>query len=118
MHREGVLDTNPPEEDDDSAEPPHFLSDDNGALPTIDSIDLWTEPSVCNRPVTGSHGFGSSHRLEQCCRWLAALHRIENVEVPLSHRLLLVDLCKVHPRDALKAFFPPCFRLILTVLVP
>ena len=25
--------------------------------------DLWTEPSVCNRPVTGSHGFGSSHRL-------------------------------------------------------
>ena len=29
--------------------------------------DLWTEASVCNRPVTGSHGFGSSHRLEQCC---------------------------------------------------
>ena len=25
--------------------------------------DLSTEPSVCNRPVTGSHGFGSSHRL-------------------------------------------------------
>ena len=28
--------------------------------------DLGTEPSVCNRPVTGSHGFGSSHRLGQC----------------------------------------------------
>ena len=26
--------------------------------------DLGTEPSVCNRPVTGSHVFGSSHRLE------------------------------------------------------
>ena len=35
--------------------------------------DLWTEPSVCNQPVTGSHGFGSSHRLERCCLWLAAL---------------------------------------------
>ena len=35
--------------------------------------DLWTEPSVCNRPVTGSQGFGSSHRLERCCLWLAAL---------------------------------------------
>ena len=35
--------------------------------------DLWTEPSVCNRPVTGSHGFGSSHRLERCCLWLAVL---------------------------------------------
>ena len=34
--------------------------------------DLWTEPSVCNRPVTGSHGFGSSHRPERCCLWLAA----------------------------------------------
>ena len=27
--------------------------------------DLGTEPSVCNRPVTGSHGFGSSHILER-----------------------------------------------------
>ena len=35
--------------------------------------DLWTEPSVCNRPVTGSHGFGSSHRLERCCLWRATL---------------------------------------------
>ena len=35
--------------------------------------DLWTRPSVCNRPVTGSHGFGSSQRLGRCCLWLAAL---------------------------------------------
>ena len=27
--------------------------------------NLGTEPSVCNRPVTGSHVFGSSHRLKQ-----------------------------------------------------
>ena len=38
MHRDGVSDTNPPEEDDDSAEPPQFISDENGALHTIDSI--------------------------------------------------------------------------------
>ena len=35
--------------------------------------DLGTEPSVCNRPVTGSHGFGSSHRLERCCLWRETL---------------------------------------------
>ena len=35
--------------------------------------DLGTEPSVCNRPVTGSHVFGSSHRLERCCLWRATL---------------------------------------------
>ena len=35
--------------------------------------DLWTRPSVCNRPVTGSHGFGSFQRLGRCCLWLAAL---------------------------------------------
>ena len=82
--------------------------------------DLWTEPSVCNRPVTGSHGFGSSHRLEQCCLW--------NAEAPLSRHLLPsigrqtsqkgdtpfhCHLCQIHPRDAFKAFFHPCFRLIL-----
>ena len=52
--------------------------------------DLWSAPSVCNRPVTGSHGFGSSHRLEQCCLWLAALpfRWMANAEVPLSHHLL------------------------------
>ena len=93
--------------------------------------DLWTEPSVCNRPVTGSHGFGSSHRLEQCCLWLAALHchRMGNVEAPLSHHLLLAvgrqtsqkgdtpfhcHLCQIHPRIAFKEFLPPCFRWILT----
>ena len=84
-------------------------------LPNGDYIwhDLWTEPSVCNRPVTGSHGFGSSHRLGQCCLWFAALHfhRIENAEVPLSHHRFLVDLCHIHLRDAFKALFPPCFRL-------
>ena len=78
--------------------------------------DLWTEPSVCNRPVTGSHGFGSSHRLEQCCLWFAALHfhLIENAEVPQSHHRLLGNLCQIHPRDAFKALLPPCFRLFLT----
>ena len=35
--------------------------------------DLGTEPSVCNRPVTGSHGFGSSHRLDRCCLWWETL---------------------------------------------
>ena len=34
--------------------------------------DLGTELSVFNLPVTGSHGFGSSHRLERCCLWRAA----------------------------------------------
>ena len=78
--------------------------------------DLGTERSVCNRPVTGSHGFGSSHRLGQCCLWFAALyvHRIEYAEVPLSHHVLLVVLCHIHLRDAFKALFPPCFGLILT----
>ena len=33
--------------------------------------DLWTGPSVCNRPVTGSHGFGSSQRLGRRSLWLA-----------------------------------------------
>ena len=72
--------------------------------------------SVCNRPVTGSHGFGSSHRLGQCCLWFAALHvhRIEYAEVPLSHHLLLVVLCHIHLRDAFGALFPPGFELILT----
>ena len=78
--------------------------------------DLGTEPSVCNRPVTESHGFGSSHRLGQCCLWFAALHvdRIEYAEVPLSLHLLLVVLCHIHLRDAFRALFPPCFGLILT----
>ena len=53
MHREGVFDTNDsekachlsvmyvcqsPEEDDDSAEPPHFSSEENITLQSIDSI--------------------------------------------------------------------------------
>ena len=93
--------------------------------------DLWTGPSVCNRPVTGSHGFGSSHRLEQCCLWLAALPFcwMGNAEVPLSHHLLPAvsrrtsqegetpfhfHLCQVYPRDSFMEFLPPCFRLILT----
>ena len=108
--------------------PPHeFSAGRNG-----DCIwrDLWTEPSVCNRPVTESHGFGSSHRLEQCCLWLAALHfhRMGNA-VPLSHHLLPAvnrqtsqkgdmpfhgHLCQIHPRDAFREFLPPCFRLFLT----
>ena len=93
--------------------------------------DLWTRPSVCNRPVTGSHGFGSSRRLEQCCLWLAALpfRRMGNAEVPRSHHLLPAvsrrtsqegdapfhfHLCQIHPRDSFREFLPLCFRLILT----
>ena len=52
--------------------------------------DLWTEPSVCNRPVTGSHSFGSSHRLERCCLWRATvpggdLRSLCPVEFPRCH---------------------------------
>ena len=51
--------------------------------------DLWTGPSVCNRPVTGSHGFGSSQRLGRCCLWLAALpvRGKGSAEVPQCHLL-------------------------------
>ena len=51
--------------------------------------DLWTRPSVCNRPVTGSHGFGSSQRLGRCCLWLAALpvRGKGSAEVPQCHLL-------------------------------
>ena len=53
--------------------------------------DLWTGPSVCNQPVTGSLAFGSSQRLGRCCLWLAALpsHWIGSTEVPLRLHLLL-----------------------------
>ena len=51
--------------------------------------DLWTRPSVCNRPVTGPHGFGSSQRLGRCCLWLAALpvRWKGRAEVPQCHLL-------------------------------
>ena len=68
--------------------PPHDLSAGRDG----DYIwrDLWTGLSVCNRPVTGSPTFGSSHRLEQCCLWLAALplRWIGSAEVPLCHHLV------------------------------
>ena len=55
--------------------------------------DMGTEPSVCNRPVTGSHGFGSSHRLGQCCLWFAVLHvhRIENAKHGTISAMLRTD---------------------------
>ena len=51
--------------------------------------DLWTRPSICNRPVTGSHGFGSSQRLGRCCLWLSALpvRWKGSAEVPQCHHL-------------------------------
>ena len=58
---------------------------------------MWTEQSVCNRPVTGSHVFGSSHRLERCCLWRATVPRGDlrslcPVELPRCHlRTLLVS---------------------------
>ena len=44
---------------------------------------------MCNRPVTGSHGFGSSQRLGRCCLWLAALpvRGKGSAEVPQCHLL-------------------------------
>ena len=53
--------------------------------------DLWTGPSLCNQSVTGSHVFGSSHRLGRCCLWLPGLpfRWIGSAEVPLRHHLLL-----------------------------
>ena len=52
-----------------------FPPDDLSAGRDRDYIwrDLWTGLSVCNRSVTGSLTFGSSHRLGRCCLWLAAL---------------------------------------------
>ena len=69
-----------------------FLPDDLSAGRDRDYIgrDLWTGLSVCNRSVTGSLTFGSSHRLGQGCLWLAALsfRWIGSAEVPLCHHLL------------------------------
>ena len=52
--------------------------------------DLWIGLSVCNRSVTGSLAFGSSHILGRCCLWLAALpfRWIRSAEVSLCHHLL------------------------------
>ena len=70
----------------------NFPLDDLSAGRDRDYIwrDLWTGQSVCNRSVTGSLTFGSSHRLERCCLWLAALpfRWIGSAEVPLCHHLL------------------------------
>ena len=48
--------------------------------------DLWTGPSICNRSVTGSLPFASSHRLVRCCLWLADLpiRLIGSAEVTLN----------------------------------
>ena len=54
--------------------------------------DLWTGPSVCIQPVTGSLDFGSSQRLGRYYLWRAAFpsRGIESAEVPLIPLLLLV----------------------------
>ena len=69
-----------------------FPQDDLSAGRDRDYIwrDLWTGLSVCNRSVTGSLTFGSSHGLGRCCLWLAALpfRWIGSAEVPLCHHLL------------------------------
>ena len=54
--------------------------------------NIWTMPSVCNEPVTGSQALGSSQRLERCCLWWAALpsHGIGSAEVTLILLLLLM----------------------------
>ena len=63
--------------------------------------DLWTGPSVCNRPVTGSHGIGSSQRLGRRSLWLAALpfRWIGSVEVPQCHHLALLVSRASHDVD-------------------
>ena len=69
-----------------------FPPDDLSAGRDRDYIwrDLWIGLSVCNRSVTGSLTFGSSHRFERCCLCLAALpfRWIGSEEVPLGHHLL------------------------------
>ena len=72
--------------------------------------DLWTGPSACNRPVTGSPTFGSSHSLEQCCLWLAALplRWIGSAEVPLCHHLLQLVSRTSHDVEA--SFHSPLCR--------
>ena len=54
--------------------------------------NIWTVPSVCNEPVTGSQALGSSQRLERCCLWWAALpsRGIGSAEVTLILLLLLM----------------------------
>ena len=54
--------------------------------------NLWTVPSVCKEPVTGSHALGSSQRPGRCCLWWAVLpsHGIGSAEVPLILLLLLM----------------------------
>ena len=54
--------------------------------------NIWTVPSVCNEPVTGSQALGSSHRLGRCCLWWAAFpsHGIGSAEVTLIILLLLM----------------------------
>ena len=68
--------------------------------------DLWPGQSVCNRPVTGSHVFGSSHRPERCCLWRATAPRGD-----------LLSLCPVEfPRCHLRT--PLVSRASYDVVVP
>ena len=75
--------------------------------------DLWTGPSVCNRPVTGSHGFGSSQRLGRCCLWLAALpvRWKGSAEVPQCH--LLTPLVSRASYDVDVPVHSPLYRYFL-----
>ena len=73
--------------------------------------DLLTGLSVCNRSVTGSLTFGSSHRLGRCCLWLASLpfRWIGSAEVPLCHHLhLAVSRSESHEVEA--PLHPPLSR--------
>ena len=71
----------------------HLPQDEFSAERNGDYIwrNIWTGLSVCNRSVTGSLPFGSSHILGRCCLWLAGLpfRLIGSAGVPLRHHLLL-----------------------------
>ena len=68
-----------------------------------------TVPSVCNKPVTGSHSLGSSHRLGRCCLWWTALpsHGIGSVSLILL-LLLMVDSDDLN--EVILLFQPTCIQ--------
>ena len=65
--------------------------------------DLWTGPSVCIQPVTGSLAFGSSQRLGRCYLWRAAFpsRGIGSAEVPFILLLLVVSGDEPHKNTLL-----------------
>ena len=61
-------------------------------------------------PVTGSLPFGSPHRLERSCLWLAALSLrwIGSADVPLCRHLLPAVIRSASHEVEIYCFFPLC----------